>query len=55
MEQPPFGQEVVGILANGTEALVIWDNGVWKVGVENNPVDAIFEEEIVDWHWRSDQ
>jgi hypothetical protein len=52
MEQPPIGQEVVGILANGTEALVIWNNDVWKTGVADDPADAIFEEEIIDWRWR---
>lgn len=54
MEQPPFGQEVVGILADGTEALVMWDNGTWKVGVNDDPIDAIFEGEIVDWRWRTE-
>jgi len=54
MEQPPLGQEVVGILADGTEALVMWSGSEWKVGVANDPIDAIFDGQIIDWRWRDD-
>jgi hypothetical protein len=54
MEQPPTGQEVIGILADGTETLIIWNGDKWVRGVANDPAEAMVEEEIVNWRWRAD-
>jgi hypothetical protein len=54
MGDPPLGQEVVVTLAEGGSCLAYWRDGQWWVGVEDDPLDALLEEEVTGWAWRTD-
>jgi hypothetical protein len=56
MEAPPLGQEVVAVLADGSELIAYWWYDHWKAGVADDPVDRDLREDevVVSWRWRSD-
>lgn len=46
---PPEGQNVTVTLSDGSEVLAYWAEGVWWVGIENDPNDAPLAGVVVSW------
>lgn len=48
---PPEGQNVTVVLDDGSETLAYWSEGLWWVGVADDPVDVPISGVVVGWHW----
>ena len=53
-ELPPYGQEVLAILVDGTVIVAYWKDGSWWQGVADDPNDWLVEAEVIGWEWRTE-
>jgi hypothetical protein len=54
MDLPPYGQEVLATLADGTVIAAYWKDGSWWQGIADDPNDWLVEAEVISWEWRTD-
>ena len=54
MDLPPYGQEVLATLADGTVIVAYCKDGSWWQGIADDPHDWLVESEVVGWEWRTE-